>query len=327
MRSAIVERGLCPDTTIRAVRIIPGTDGLRTDSSAPLQKYEQPTPQEKKRDERPPHEQEDVPSYYFHPTFVAPDGEDRYDAQPLSIDRDEVLSDPKTRTIARCMHYAAFRLEQTLGASGDPHDVQAERNSWHGRHAMLRAMVWQGNYRLVYKAVHALLKRWESETNNNEDWEQDAMFILRRAVTRYNPWDSVKFNTYACNSIIRSLQRDIVKVAQRPEVQFALVKIPGTSEYASMEGSIPSREGDPLDTLSTGQDPSTIAAILHERIHAVLLDREIHAIMRHSADKKRTLKQMGTELGISKERVRQLEVHAKKKLREDPILQALLTPA
>ena len=45
---------------------------------------------------------------------------------------------------------------------------------------------------------------------NSEDWDEDdrvseAMYVLGRAVSRFNPWKGFRFSTYACNAICPSL--------------------------------------------------------------------------------------------------------------------------
>jgi RNA polymerase primary sigma factor len=76
--------------------------------------------------------------------------------------------------------------------------------------------------------------------------------------------------------------------------------------------------GDVLDTHSLGMRFRSILPTLSERERRVL-----EARYGLGGDSPRTLREIGAELGVSRERVRQIETHALEQLRENPIAQAV----
>jgi RNA polymerase sigma factor (sigma-70 family) len=244
-----------------------------------------------------------LPNYVFHSTFELTEhapafAHDAFDSANFDA---QYMPDEVTRDHARRMHYAAWRAHQ----AGTPR----QRAVWIKRHTQLRDRIVLGNRKLVYRAVRRRL----SVAHRADDMISECHIVLIQAVAAYNPWLGIRFSTYAYTCLVRALSR----LAQRLAADWLARSLP-------LE-ALP--EGGPKDheeeLMSTGIP--RLDEYLRDD-HPLLSSREKAIIQRrfclNEPNDLRTLEQVGRELGLSKERVRQVQASALGKLRK-----ALLDPA
>ncbi len=239
------------------------------------------------------------PRFVFHPSFEEPNAEADYAALAQEVRADEGsshMADEVTKAAARCMHHAAYRIQQATRA--------ADKERWERTYREFRDRIVLGNRKLIYRAV----SRWMPPSQWADDMIGDCQIVLIQAVAAYNPWLGIRFSTYAFTCLMRALSR----LSQRHAADRLSKSVP-------LE-ALP--DGEPRD-LDTEEPPTTrlqrIDEFLQEH-HQLLSSREKVVLMRRfSLDdqaKAGTLEQVGKELGLSKERVRQVQASALTKLRK-----------
>lgn len=238
------------------------------------------------------------PKGIFHETFETDEAVSLYDpahAPDMSRHADKYMPDDITRDYAKRMHYAAWRLRKAKG--------MLETARWREAYFHLRDEIVVGNRKLVYRAV----RRRMMLSNRTDDSVGDCHIVLIQAVAAYNPWMGIRFSTYAYTCLIRAISRQSQKLVKD-----------WLSRSMPLE-MLP--EGEPGATLDADlQSDGTIRIdeFLREG-HPLLSDREKVVIRRRftgTESSVRTLEKVGVELGLSKERVRQVQASALDKLRK-----------
>jgi len=205
------------------------------------------------------------------------------------------MPDDVTRDLAKRMHYAAWRAAQSEGG---------ERTHWLEVYLRFRDWIVLGNRKLIYRAV----RRWMPPSAYADDMIGDCQIVLIQAVAAFNPWLGIRFSTYAFTCLMRALSR----LSQRQAADRLARSLP-------LE-SLP--DGEPRD-LDSEEAPGPRLARIDEFLregHQLLSFREKRVLVRRfSLDNQAragTLEQVGKELGLSKERVRQVQASALGKLRK-----------
>ena len=242
----------------------------------------------------------DVHYFVTHDSFELPTAEDIYgptrrDDQEFA---DTYLPDDVTRDLARRMHYAAWRLSRTTDSR--------KRADWKREYYSFRDRVVLGNRKLIYRAV----SRWTpaGAGAGADDMVGDCQVVLIQAVAAYNPWLGIRFSTYAFTCLMRALSRlSQRRAADRLSKSLPLEALP---------------DGEPRDLSAVRPSAAPMRRIdeyLRED-HDLLSAREKQVLVRRFSLDERpkagTLEQVGRELGLSKERVRQVQASALGKLRK-----------
>lgn len=214
--------------------------------------------------------------------------------------------EPNEQDLFVGLHTCAYRSARR--ESRRPVSVE-ERSEWARRWQRIREHIVEKNMGLVY----SMIARFGSRSVDEDDMLSDALFALARAVDRFNPWRGYRFSTYACNVIARALMR-------RGKQESHYRKRFPVQHDVSFER--PARSPDDQTELYV------------ERLHRALrgnlgdlteLESRILA-QRFPAQRedRLTFQEIGDTIGLSKERVRQIQNIALGKLREalieDPAL-------
>lgn len=239
-----------------------------------------------------------APYHVSHPSFDQPDAERSFG--PAEFGREDFTSshmpDDRTRDLARRMHYAAWRSVHAPDERG--------RRSWRSAWLDFRDRIVIGNRKLIYRAV----RRWMPPPSYADDMIGDCQIVLIQAVAAYNPWLGIRFSTYAFTCLMRALSR----LSQRQASDRLARSMP-------LE-TLP--EGEPCDLESddTGGPGAARIDEFFRETNGLLSHREKRVLVRRfSLDDRAgggTLEQVGRELGLSKERVRQVQASAIGKLRK-----------
>jgi RNA polymerase sigma factor (sigma-70 family) len=142
--------------------------------------------------------------------------------------------------------------------------------------------------------VHAVIRREGSGTLTYEEALQAGRIGLWRAIRGYDPGHGTAFSTYAWVAIRRHIRR-------------AAAQATGDTEYGLIPAPLlaaPDLAGH-VERVRVHEALHTLLSRLPERLRQVILAR--YGLDGHPA---RSLRQLGAQLGLSHERIRQLEQDA-----------------
>lgn len=178
---------------------------------------------------------------------------------------------------------------------------------------------------MVLKRYHAL------QDMTYEDLFQEGVFGLMRAAERFDPSRGVTFGTYAVWWIRQSINRAIqnkgrcvrVPVHKQESVSKSKERVPSTvSLHVPVSNKENASDSQWIDMVSNPEPEDAEEHGLDHRLLeeglAMLKPRERDILRRRFGlddDKDETLEQIGAEYGITRERIRQVEAVALRKLR------------
>lgn len=223
-----------------------------------------------------------------------------------------LLSADEESVIFERMNYCKFRAER-IRSRLRPDMVSeseiAEFDDMIERSERLRNYLLQANTRLVM----SIARKFADARNPFDDLLSQGITSLMQAAEKFDFDRGYRFSTYATCAIRRDLSRTVVTTGKRRR-RFAS----GTTELLD----------DVVQAPDVQQSPQTQVAS-YERLRSVVgkimecLDDRERAILSarfgfdlNDGPKKTSYSQLGTSLGISKERVRQLANRALDKLRD-----------
>ncbi|MCH7527754.1 MAG: sigma-70 family RNA polymerase sigma factor [Planctomycetes bacterium] len=187
--------------------------------------------------------------------------------------------------------------------------LTSERAEWVQRWQIVRSHIVERNLGLVYSMITRLgLKGVE-----RDELRSEGLFALMRAVDGFDPWCGFRFSTYACHAITRSLLQ-VARKARRDRARMLIEYEPWFEEPVRVDAWTELY----ADRLNRALDQNL----------GELTDREADILgRRYPLDGALglTLGEIGTRIGLSRERVRQIEKTALYKIRvvleADPALQ------
>jgi RNA polymerase primary sigma factor/RNA polymerase sigma factor len=202
------------------------------------------------------------------------------------------------------LKYRAAKLREKLNPTRPQIRLMNEIERLHREAVATKNQIIQANLRLVV----SIMKRYVTENEGTFELISDGNISLLRAVEKFDYTRGAKFSTYATWAIQKNNARQFADDIKR-RIRFQ------TSQDEALAAS-PQEHFDPVQA-ERAQDERA------ERVAGVLahLDRRDRQIIEARFGlagnlEAKTLKEVGNELGVSKERVRQLEQRAMERLRE-----------
>jgi len=214
--------------------------------------------------------------------------------------------EPDETTLFVAVHTCGYRA---MRRPHGPRVSPAERAMWLRRRRAICSYIVEHNLGLVYLCV----SRFRFARVELDELRSEGLLAMVRAVDWFNPWRGVRFSTYAYNAITRGL----VRLNQRAGRHRRLFPVTYDVPAPPTE---PDNRWAELYADRLHQAMKTNLGELSEREFAILRRR-----FPPGEQPRLTLAQVGDECGLSKERVRQIQNRALRKLREvleaDPALQ------
>ncbi len=178
----------------------------------------------------------------------------------------------------------------------------------------VKNQIIRANLRLVV----SIAKKRVGTSNNFFELVSDGNMSLIRAVEKFDYARGFKFSTYASWAIMKNFARTIPEEKNRRD-RFV------TGHEEMFEAAADSRPGEYEYESDHRRNQETVQGMLgrlNDRERQILVSR--YGI---GGASEQTLEQLGRELGITKERVRQIESRAQEKLRKFALEQKLDPPA
>lgn len=217
-----------------------------------------------------------------------------------------VLTPEQEQELFRQMNYLKYRanmLRSRLSPHEPDEEILQKAERFLAAADLIRDRIIRANMRLVISVV----KKFVTPQNSFDDMLSDGIYSLMQAVDKFDYDRGFRFSTYAYRAIARNAYRAIIK-RQREMVRFGTeVDEAGLDAGAGISESA-------MDVRTWTRLRGLLSRIMDR------LDRREQLIIRcryalGAHRKVKTFQMIADRLGVSKERVRQLEQRAMSKLR------------
>lgn len=268
----------------------------------------------------------------YHPAFDEPCAEERFlapipreaprprrkrhsdDSGVHLLDNPPQPNSDRERRLFLRLNYCRFRIMQVVERFANRRltlAAVAELELWHRRAAETRSDIVAANVPLVL----AMAKRTRVTSVDFAELISEGNMALLRAVDKFDCSRGFKFSTYACRAILKAFSRSAVRAA-RYRGHFPTEFDPALERSDAMDRRRDEAELETIDELKAVLGRNT--ANLNEIERRVLMAR--FAIDQQTpedpAAEPKTLEQVGEMIGVTKERVRQIQNKALGKLRQ-----------
>ncbi len=236
---------------------------------------------------------------------VAPDDGKRSMRPAKSL----VLTAAQERVIFAQLNYARFRLakaQRRALRSAMTTEGAKELLHWHTISERIRKQIAETNLALVL----AMAKRVRSADLDFGDLISEGNMALMRSIDKFDFGRGFKFSTYGCRAILKAYSRLGMK-SQKYRQHFPVEFDPELERGDFANDRRATRESDDIDEVKhVFQSNRAGLSDIEQTVifHRYGLDRPVHA-------SQLTLEQVGGMLGVTKERVRQIQNKALEKIR------------
>ena len=206
----------------------------------------------------------------------------------------------------RKLNYLKFKaagLRETLDLARPKTSQMDQIEEIYDRAVATKNEIIRANLRLVV----SIAKRHVGQSENFFELVSDGNISLIRAVEKFDFARGNKFSTYASWAIMKNFARTIPD-EHRHRDRF---RTSHTEMFAATEDARSDQYEQETDHLQRRSQIDRILTRLDEREQRIIIDR--FGLTR--GEEPRTLKQVGSSMGVTKERIRQIEARALNKLR------------
>jgi RNA polymerase sigma factor (sigma-70 family) len=265
-------------------------------------------------------------SYVYNEEFDAPDAEESIIEREITGEPTEttikppsglpaylrslyevpLLSAERERDLFRRYNYLKYRadkLRKTIDVSTVKATELKNIESLLLQANMIKNRIVRANLRLVV----SIAKKHVSGPLSLFELISDGNVSLMRAVEKFDYGRGFRFSTYASWAIMRNFARSVPKEKYQLD-RFAT----GNDEVLDIAASLSSYDPNEHNVKELRESIDVMLEHLDKRERTILID---HYGL-DSSGRTKTFNQLGNELGISKERVRQIEMAAMEKLRD-----------
>jgi RNA polymerase sigma factor (sigma-70 family) len=234
-----------------------------------------------------------------------------WEATGLTASATTLSGDEEQRLFLR-LNYARYRIQRLLIAFGGKRltlRAATEILWWHAQVETTRTQIVQANVPLVL----AMAKRTRLGNIDYAELISEGNMALLRSVDKFDCGRGFKFSTYACRAILKSFSRVAMRTS-RYRSQFPTEFDPTLERSDHTERQRLAVEADCVDELKTilGKNLAQLNEVEVKVLKARFALEKVDGMPEPSPQ---TLEQVGVMIGVTKERVRQIQNRALAKLR------------
>ncbi len=225
----------------------------------------------------------------------------------------QTLTAPAERQLFLRLNYARFRIDKVLKKFVNKRLSKAATEEvlwWQFRVEQTQNEIVQANLPLVL----AMAKRTKLGNIDYSDLISEGNMALLRSVDKFDAGRGYKFSTYACRAILKSFSRVAMKLA-RYRGRFPVEFDPSLERSDYLDKRRVAHEADCVEELRgiIQENTAELSAVEVTVLQARFALAKVQGL---DGDNPKTLEQVGSLIGVTKERVRQIQNRALAKLRE-----------
>lgn len=225
----------------------------------------------------------------------------------------QTLTATKERELFLRLNYARFRIDKVLKKFDNRRLTKAAAEEvlwWQQRVEATQNEIVQANLPLVL----AMAKRTKLGNIDYADLISEGNMALLRSVDKFDAGRGYKFSTYACRAILKSFSRVAMKLA-RYRGRFPVEFDPSLERSDYLDKRRIDHEADCVEELR-GIIRENTADLTTVEVTVLQARFALAKVQGLEGDNPKTLEQVGSLIGVTKERVRQIQNRALAKLRE-----------